>query len=85
MKKVDKNTYRGINYIKLKSLPHKQAESLRKSLTHRTLIKIIQDDVVIDDCVLYSAYEEWYETTSQNENSTNGKKQLQKVPLTVSK
>jgi len=62
MKKVSKRTYKGIDFIRLSSLSEEQAASLKTSLTSRTLIKILMFDEVIDDCVLYSAYEQWFIT-----------------------
>ena len=61
MTKLNKKTYRGIEYINLSSLSGDQSHSLSKSLSDRTLIKILQDDLVVADCVLYSAYEDWFE------------------------
>ncbi len=60
MKKLKKVTYRGIEYIRLSSLPAQQAEALRAVLTPRTLIKINRDGIILTDCVLYSAYEAWW-------------------------
>jgi hypothetical protein len=60
MKKLSISTYKGIEYIQLSTLSTTQAESLRQTLTERTLIKILVDDVILKDCVLYSAYEKWF-------------------------
>jgi hypothetical protein len=60
MKKISKITFRGIDYVQLEALSNTQAESLKQSLTERTLIKILKNDVVLNDCVLYSAYEKWF-------------------------
>lgn len=60
MIKLINRTYKGIEYIELSSLPVAEAESLKASLTQRTLIKILKDDEVLKDCVLYSAYEKWF-------------------------
>ena len=60
MIKLINRTYKGIEYIELSSLPVAEAESLIATLTERTLIKILKDDVVLNDCVLYSAYEKWF-------------------------
>ena len=60
MKKLAKRTYKGIEYIRLGSLPKQQADALVKTLDPRTLIKIQMYDEVIEDCVLYEVYESWY-------------------------
>ena len=60
MKKLAKRTYKGIDYIRLDSLPQHQADALAKSLNPRTLIKIQKNDEVVADCVLYEVYEKWH-------------------------
>lgn len=60
MKKLAKRTFKGIEYIRLGSLPQQQADSLAKTLDPRSLIKIQMYDEVIEDCVLYAVYEKWY-------------------------
>lgn len=60
MLKLSKNNYRGIEYIRLGSLSAVHAESLSLHLNNRTLIKILRNDVILTDCVLYSVYESWY-------------------------
>lgn len=60
MKKISIRIYKGIEYIQLSALPAAQTESLKHTLNERTLIKILMDDVILHDCVLYSAYEKWF-------------------------
>lgn len=60
MKKIRVRIYKGIEYVQLSSLPAIQAESLKHTLNERTLIKILMDDEILSDCVLYSAYEKWF-------------------------
>jgi len=65
MKKINIRNYKGIEYIQLSSLSATQAGSLRLTLSERTLIKILVDDVILKDCVLYSAYEKWFVNYSE--------------------
>lgn len=60
MKKLAKRSYKGIEYIRLDSVPKQIVESLVRSLSPRTLIKIQMYDETIADCVLYEAYEKWF-------------------------
>lgn len=60
MKKIRVRIYKGIEYVQLSALPAVQAESLKHTLNERTLIKILMDDEILSDCVLYSAYEKWF-------------------------
>ena len=65
MKKLSISTYKGIEYIQLSALSATQAESLSQTLSERTLIKILVDDTILSDCVLYSAYEKWFVTYAE--------------------
>ena len=69
MIKLSKKTYRCIEYINLSSLSGDQQGSLKQSLSNRTLIKILQGDIVINDCVLYAAYENWYNSITAKEKN----------------
>lgn len=60
MKKLAKRSYKGIEYVRLDSVPKQLADSLVKSLNPRTLVKIQMYDETVEDCVLYEAYEKWY-------------------------
>lgn len=64
MNKLDSTTYKGIKYIRLSTLPAEQAKALVQTLNQRTLIKILKDDIILEDCVLYTAYMQWYESLS---------------------
>ncbi len=64
MIKLNFSTYKGIEYIRLCSLSTVQAESPKKTLSERSLIKILKEDVVLNDCVLYPAYQQWFKAYS---------------------
>ena len=65
MKKLTNINYKGIDYIQLSALSSVQAESLKQTLTKRTLIKILKNDIILDDCVLYNAYEKWFDSINE--------------------
>ena len=65
MNKLNNNIYKGIEFVQLKALPAAQAALLIRTLNERTLIKILIDDVIISDCVLYSTYEKWFASYSK--------------------
>ena len=68
MKKLAKRTYKGIAYVRLDSMSKTDADALVKSLNPRTLVKIQMYDEVVEDCVLYEAYEVWFDNM-QKESS----------------
>ena len=65
MNKLNIRIYKGIEFVQLKALPAAQAALLIRTLNERTLIKILIDDVIISDCVLYSTYEKWFASYSK--------------------
>ena len=68
MNKLNIRIYKGIEFVQLKSLPAAQAELLTQTLDERTIIKILIDDVILSDCVLYTAYEKWFASYSKEVN-----------------
>ena len=62
MKKLTNINFKGIDYIQLSALSAIQAKLLKETLTKRTLIKILKNDVILNDCVIYSAYEKWFDS-----------------------
>ena len=66
MIKLNSTTYKGIKYIRLNAMPVEEAKALKQTLDQRTLIKILKDDVVIEDCVVYSAYQNWCKSLHQD-------------------
>ena len=68
MNKLNISIYKGIEFVQLKELPAAQAKLLMQTLNKRTLIKILIDDVILSDCVLFSAYESWFASYSKEVN-----------------
>jgi len=52
--------YKGILYVRLSSLPGEQKEKLREAYNRESIIKIIKDNSIINDCILYTDYLGWY-------------------------
>lgn len=52
--------YKGIEFIRIINLPIDQKEIFLKYLNQDKVIKIIKDDILITDCILYSDYLTWY-------------------------
>jgi hypothetical protein len=53
--------YKGIEYIRISSLPANQKEYLYKSLNHKLIINILKDKSLLNDCLQYQHYITWYE------------------------
>ena len=75
MNKINSTTFKGIEYIRLSALPSEQGKLLEQTLDERTLIKILKNDIVLEDCVLYKAYLKWYESSTSEVTSPISTKQ----------
>jgi len=53
--------YRGIEYIQISSLPADQKKSIYQSINHRSIINILKEDALLNDCLQYLHYVSWYE------------------------
>jgi hypothetical protein len=63
--RVDSEFYRGIEFIRISSLPSDQKEKIQSTLAEDKLIKILKDGVLVDNCIQYSDYLIWFEEHHQ--------------------
>jgi hypothetical protein len=59
--KVNSTIYKGIEYIQLNALPPDQKERLLQTINHDLFIKILVDEKLIGNCLLFKDYEIWFE------------------------
>ncbi|MBP9924455.1 MAG: hypothetical protein KBF45_00580 [Cyclobacteriaceae bacterium] len=59
--RVDRDIYKGIEYITLAGLPPDQKEKIVTTLDPDKIIKILKDGVLINDCIQYADYLRWFE------------------------
>ena len=52
--------YKGIIYVRLSSLPDEQRNKIKKDYNREAILKILKDNSLITDCILYSDYSTWY-------------------------
>ena len=75
--KVNSTIYKGIEYVQVNSLPVDQKEKLLQTINHDLLIKILVDEKLIGNCLLFKDYEIWfdniYKGQSHNEPPTQSK------------
>lgn len=57
---VASELYKGIKFVRISSLPLDQKNQIWKSINPNTVIKILQGDTLLNDCVQYKHYESWY-------------------------
>jgi hypothetical protein len=58
--RVDSEIYKGIEFVRIFSLPPQQKEMIWQTLGQDKIIKILKEDTLLHDCVQYSDYLTWY-------------------------
>lgn len=51
--------FKGIEFVRISSLPEDQKEKIWKSFQHDKIIKIVKDHALLNDCILYNDYVSW--------------------------
>ncbi|NOS56687.1 MAG: hypothetical protein HOP37_10590 [Cyclobacteriaceae bacterium] len=67
--KVACEQYKGITYIRIAALPEKQKRLFWVSFDQEKIIKILKDDTLLNDCVLFNDYSEWLKSVLKEEVS----------------
>lgn len=57
--KVLPEIYKGIEFIRISSLPEEQKAFLLKNLPSDKIIKILRDNVLLNDCIQYKDFLQW--------------------------
>lgn len=87
--KVQSTIYKGIEYVKVSTLPADQREHLLKTINQGLLIKILVDGKLLSNCLLFKDYEAWYEGVFTNPAKSFKSKKNQKgigpVPIRIFK
>lgn len=51
--------FKGIEFVRISSLPEDQKERIWQSFQHDKIIKIVKDHALLNDCILYQDYVSW--------------------------
>jgi len=71
--------YRGINFVRISSLPTEQKKKIRQTVSHDLIIKIKKGDSLLTDCIQYNHYVSWYENNFRVERESK----LAEVELSI--
>jgi hypothetical protein len=77
--KAAAESYKGIHYIQISSLPINQRDVILKSLNSKLVIKILKNDHLLRDCVQYQHYEFWYDNIFSNTLVTEEQPLMEKL------
>ncbi len=58
--RVDAENYKGIEFVRISTLPEDQKQLIWISLKRDKIIKILKKDCLLNDCIQISDYEKWY-------------------------
>ncbi len=58
MKAMAEN-FKGIEFVRISSLPQEQKEKIWQSFQQDKIIKIVRDQALMNDCILYQDYLSW--------------------------
>ncbi|HWA32533.1 MAG TPA: hypothetical protein VG737_00310 [Cyclobacteriaceae bacterium] len=56
--------FKGIEFVRISSLPAEQKEKIWQSFQHDKIIKIVKDTTLLNDCILYNDYLSWLNNQS---------------------
>ncbi|MCX8490966.1 MAG: hypothetical protein ORN54_07855 [Cyclobacteriaceae bacterium] len=65
--KIACEQYKGITYIRIMALPEKQKQQFGISFDQEKIIKILKEDTLLNDCVLFNDYSEWVKSVFKEE------------------
>lgn len=51
--------YKGIEFVRISSLPEDQKAAIWNSFDREKIIKILKADALMNDCILYRDYMDW--------------------------
>jgi hypothetical protein len=54
--------FKGIEFVRISSLPAEQKEKIWQSFQHDKIIKIVKDTTLLNDCILYNDYVSWLDS-----------------------
>lgn len=69
--KVNSTIYKGIEYVQVNSLPADQKEKLLQTINQDLFIKILVDEKLIGNCLLFKDYEIWFENVYKGQSRNN--------------
>jgi hypothetical protein len=69
--KIPPESFKGIEFVRISSLPGDQKEKIWNSLQHDKIIKIVKDQSLLNDCVLYQDYLSWFNQQPSEFAATN--------------
>ena len=77
--------YKGMVYVRLSALPLDQRNNFRHGQNREKIIKILKDNALMNDCVLYEDYVECVKTEAENSGQKLSVNSKEFAPVAVTK
>jgi hypothetical protein len=52
--------YKGIEFVRISNLPDDQKKLIGDSMHSQKIVKILRNNELLNDCILYGDYADWY-------------------------
>jgi len=80
MSKSVAKTFKGIEFVQISELPSDQAAELKNWAVGRdVIIKILVNNKIHEDCMLFNRYSEWYEVYRKSNKKPSSINQEERV------
>lgn len=70
--------YKGIEFVRISALPEDQKKVFWDSFDRHKIIKILRNEELLNDCIQYRDYQDWYKHIGQSETITMKSQDLRK-------
>ena len=57
--KTPAENFKGIEFVRISALPEEQKQKIWQSFQQEKIIKIVKDQALMNDCILYQDYLSW--------------------------
>ncbi len=78
--RAEVEVYKGIEFVRISNLPAEQKEKISNTFPKDKVIKILKDEYVLNDCIQYRDYVEWFSQYHKARITAN--KSAETVPAT---
>ena len=65
--RTQSENYKGIEFVRISTLPEDQKQLIWTSLKRDKIIKILKSDCLLNDCIQVRDYEAWYSENYKSE------------------
>lgn len=76
--KAPVENYKGIEFVRISSLPEDQKKAFWDSFDRHKIIKIMRNQELLNDCIQYNDYQEWSKEIDKSETITLKQQELRK-------